>query len=60
MLLAYFFVVDKTNDDLAKEDEDFRQYLVANGWNGEMGDGSEGVHQAAELRDDSSFDLGKK
>lgn len=38
ILLAYFFVTDKTNEDLAKEDEEFRRYLVANGWHGKMGE----------------------
>lgn len=31
MVLAFFFVEDKTNDDLAKEDEEFRKYLVEHG-----------------------------
>jgi hypothetical protein len=57
MLLAYFFVVDKTNEDLAKEDEAFRQYLVANGWIGEIGDGSEGLRAAEDLKDDNRWSM---
>lgn len=59
MALAFFFVEDKTNDDLAKEDEEFRRYLVANGWNGWMGDGSEGVKEAKDLEDDASLEFAR-
>lgn len=38
MLVTYIFVRDLKGDDLAKEDEAFRAYLVKNGWNGEMGE----------------------
>jgi uncharacterized membrane protein len=55
VLLAWFFVVDKTNEDLAFEDETFRQYLVAEGWNGEMGDGSEGLKKATDLKNDQEM-----
>jgi len=38
ILVTYFFVENLTGDDLAERDEQFRAYLVANGWEGEMGE----------------------
>ena len=38
ILTTFFFVPDLTGDDLAIEDEKFRAYLVAHGWDGEMGE----------------------
>ena len=38
ILVTWFFVKDVTGEDLAKEDEAFRAYLVKNGWDGEMGE----------------------
>ncbi|KAH6967978.1 metabolite transport protein GIT1 [Ilyonectria sp. MPI-CAGE-AT-0026] len=38
ILVTYFFVPDVTGEDLSKNDERFRAYLVANGWDGEMGE----------------------
>ena len=38
ILVTYFFVKDVRGDDLANEDEQFRAYLVAHGWEGEMGE----------------------
>ncbi|MCJ1282393.1 Plasma membrane permease, mediates uptake of glycerophosphoinositol and glycerophosphocholine [Xylographa opegraphella] len=38
ILVTYFFVKDVRGDDLANEDEAFRAYLVAHGWDGEMGE----------------------
>lgn len=38
ILVTYFFVEDLTGEDLTKRDERFRAYLVANGWEGEMGE----------------------
>jgi len=38
ILVTFFFVKDVKGDDLAHEDERFRAYLVANGWEGEMGE----------------------
>ncbi|CAK7238158.1 Plasma membrane permease, mediates uptake of glycerophosphoinositol and glycerophosphocholine [Sporothrix eucalyptigena] len=38
MLVTYFFVPDITGDDLAINDEKFRQYLLDPGWDGEMGE----------------------
>ncbi|OAA66502.1 Major facilitator superfamily domain, general substrate transporter [Niveomyces insectorum RCEF 264] len=38
MLVTYFFVPDVQGDDLALKDEEFRKYLVDNGWDGEMGE----------------------
>ncbi|KAH8647161.1 major facilitator superfamily domain-containing protein [Xylariales sp. PMI_506] len=38
MLVTRFFVRDLRGEDLAVEDERFRAYLVANGWDGEMGE----------------------
>ncbi|KAM0319596.1 hypothetical protein ACHAO8_001018 [Botrytis cinerea] len=36
--VTYFFVEDITGEDLSIRDENFRKFLVANGWNGEMGE----------------------
>ncbi|MCJ1412142.1 Plasma membrane permease, mediates uptake of glycerophosphoinositol and glycerophosphocholine [Ptychographa xylographoides] len=38
ILVTYFFVKDVRGDDLSNEDEAFRSFLVANGWDGEMGE----------------------
>ena len=38
VLVTFFFVPNLTGEDLAVEDEKFRAYLVANGWDGEMGE----------------------
>ncbi|KAL0931462.1 putative glycerophosphoinositol permease [Colletotrichum truncatum] len=38
VLVTYFFVPDLKGDDLSKEDENFRAYLLTQGWNGEMGE----------------------
>jgi len=48
VLITFFFVEDKGQDRLEKEDEAWRQYLVEQGY-GElvMGDGSAGEIQAA-------------
>lgn len=41
-MVTYFFVPDKTGVDLADDDEDFMNYLAANGWEGTVGeDGDE-------------------
>jgi MFS family permease len=40
VIVTYFFVPDIKGDDLAESDEKFRQYLVGNGWDGEMGEGN--------------------
>jgi len=49
VIIAFFFVVDKTEEDLAEEDEKWRQYLVDQGWDGELGDGSKGLKKAEDL-----------
>jgi MFS family permease len=38
IVVTFFFVKDVKGDTLANEDERFRAYLVANGWQGEMGE----------------------
>lgn len=38
VLVTWFFVPNVTGEDLAVEDERFRAYLVAHGWEGEMGE----------------------
>jgi MFS family permease len=38
VLVTYFFVDDVSAEDLSVRDEKFRAYLVANGWQGEMGE----------------------
>ena len=50
VLVAFFFVTDTTKSDLAEEDERWRQYLLKNGWNGLMGDGSAPEHLASDLK----------
>ncbi|KDN40344.1 MFS general substrate transporter [Tilletiaria anomala UBC 951] len=49
ILIAWFFVVDTAKLDLAMEDEEWRQYLLANGWNGYMGDGTVPEHNASDF-----------
>ena len=38
ILVTWFFVPDLSGDDLRMRDERFRAYLVANGWDGVMGE----------------------
>lgn len=38
ILVTWFFIPDITGEDLAKEDEKFRAYLVDHGWDGQMGE----------------------
>ncbi|KAH8165401.1 hypothetical protein CIB48_g2858 [Xylaria polymorpha] len=38
ILVTWFFVPNITGEDLQKSDEKFREYLVANGWDGAMGE----------------------
>lgn len=38
VLLTWFFVPDLSGEDLRLRDEEFRAYLVANGWDGAMGE----------------------
>lgn len=38
VLVTYFFIPDISGADLAIEDEKFRAYLVAHGWDDEMGE----------------------
>ena len=38
ILVTFFFIPNLTGDDLAIEDEKFRAYLVAHGWEGDMGE----------------------
>jgi MFS family permease len=38
ILVTWFFVPDISGEDLEKSDEKFRAYLVANGWDGVMGE----------------------
>ena len=38
VLVTFFFIPNLNGDDLAIEDEKFRAYLVAHGWDGEMGE----------------------
>ncbi|KAH8693761.1 hypothetical protein BGW36DRAFT_301342 [Talaromyces proteolyticus] len=39
ILVTYFFIPNVTGEDLKFNDEKFRAYLVANGWDGQMGEG---------------------
>lgn len=53
VLVTWFFVPDLSGEDLRMRDEKFRAYLVANGWQGAMGeddlegDANEGIPTAA-------------
>lgn len=38
ILVTWVFVPNVTGDDLKNSDEKFREFLVANGWNGSMGE----------------------
>ena len=38
ILVTWILVPNITGDDLKHNDEKFREFLVANGWNGEMGE----------------------
>ncbi|KAI0188373.1 putative metabolite transport protein [Xylaria flabelliformis] len=38
ILVTWFFIPNITGEDLQKGDEKFREYLVANGWDGTMGE----------------------
>lgn len=60
VLLAFFFVEDKGMDRLEKEDENWRQYLVAHGYADiQMGDGSEGVITASGNKDNGTLEFEK-
>ncbi|KAK0384865.1 hypothetical protein NLU13_7343 [Sarocladium strictum] len=52
VVVTYFFVEDISGDDLAIRDDRFRQYLVDNGWEGEIGENDlkedAGVHIVAD------------
>ncbi|OAA59445.1 Major facilitator superfamily transporter [Cordyceps fumosorosea ARSEF 2679] len=52
ILVTYFFVPKLTGEDLCKQDEKFRAYLLANGWNGEMGE-----EDLAALAEDVDVDI---
>ncbi|GJJ06255.1 hypothetical protein Clacol_000446 [Clathrus columnatus] len=58
ILITYFFVPDMTGVDLADEDAKFLEYLTANGWEGTVGEDSEGVTITAD--DDSEYALEKE
>lgn len=47
--LTFFFIPDTTEFDLANEDELWRQYLLKNGWDGYMGDGTVKDHKASDI-----------
>ena len=44
--LVYFCIPETTRFDLAEEDRAWLAYLVDNGWEGDIGDGTEGVMDA--------------
>ncbi|SNX84509.1 related to GIT1 - Glycerophosphoinositol transporter also able to mediate low-affinity phosphate transport [Melanopsichium pennsylvanicum] len=46
--LVYFCIPETTKFDLAEEDRNWLTYLVDNGWQGEVGDGTEPVISAKE------------
>lgn len=47
--LAFFTIIDTSKLNLAEEDEKWRQYLLDNGWNGFMGDGTVTEQKASDL-----------
>lgn len=47
-ITALVLVPDTTKFDLAEEDEKWRLYLLSNGWNGDLGDGSTVPHKASD------------
>lgn len=60
IVLVYFFIPETTKFDLAEEDRAWLQYLVDNGWEGEVGDGTEGVtdakHALGKVKDSPASD----
>lgn len=42
IIVTYFFVPDMTGVDLADEDRNFMQYLMDNGWEGDVGEDADG------------------
>ncbi|CBQ73177.1 related to GIT1-Glycerophosphoinositol transporter also able to mediate low-affinity phosphate transport [Sporisorium reilianum SRZ2] len=60
IVLVYFCIPETTNFDLAEEDRAWLAYLVENGWQGEIGDGTEGVTDAqnaiARVKDSDASD----
>lgn len=53
ILVTWIFVPNITGEDLTKQDEKFRQFLLENGWNGEMGE-ADLVGLAQDVRDPES------
>jgi MFS family permease len=47
---AFFLIPDTAKFNLAEEDEKWRQYLLANGWDGYMGDGTTATHKASDIK----------
>ncbi|KAK2590216.1 Plasma membrane permease, mediates uptake of glycerophosphoinositol and glycerophosphocholine [Conoideocrella luteorostrata] len=58
ILVTYFFIPKLTGEDLSNQDEKFRAYLLANGWNGEMGEAD--LKAMAEDVDEVSGENGDK
>ncbi|CEH17106.1 Inorganic phosphate transporter [Ceraceosorus bombacis] len=49
VLFSALLIPDTTKFDLDSEDDRWRRYLLANGWNGELGDGSTPTHKASDV-----------
>lgn len=49
VLFSALLIPDTTRFDLDSEDDRWRRYLLANGWNGELGDGSTPTHKASDV-----------
>ncbi|KXS08799.1 hypothetical protein M427DRAFT_76187 [Gonapodya prolifera JEL478] len=62
ILVTYFFVPDILGEDLANENTRFRDFLVKNGWNGDMGDRAEGDFTVPRkfLEADENLDMEKQ
>jgi hypothetical protein len=44
IILTYFFIPNLSKEDLVLEDQKFTQYLLDNGWTGDMGEGEMRAH----------------
>lgn len=55
--LTYFLIPDTTEFDLENEDKSWRQYLLQNGWDGYLGDGTVKNHKASDVVNSLGEDL---
>lgn len=55
--IALLLVPDTTKLNLEDEDEKWRQYLLKNGWDSQMGDGTTKTHKASEIVTDEDGNI---